>query len=416
LGSARSAKWFNGRLWVAADHGGVQIFVPDGDKNLRFLGVITTPGVAWDVTAINQYVMVADGKRGVEILGMECLPRLATPKALNPPGLAQGLAVKDGRILVAGGRAGLQILANAPDRLRLVYAVDTPGKAVDVVVGGEQVFVADGLGGLHAVVLGRDRGRIADTIRLEGNLKRVVYHQQKIYVAGLSGNLHIIDAKPAEKMKLLGSLSVPKPLLDIAVKDGYAYLSCGTSGTFVADIRQPNQAMIVGKIEVPDYLQPFACSTSLSVAGQQLYVANGRAGIQVYDLTRADAPLMVGSLSTFGNAVALVVSGEQVYVDDLRSGLQMVNCQDPDRLLMVGALGVNIKAKGMVVIGDELFATTNMGGVVAVPLPFKVPRIERHSSERLDLYIPPLTKTGYYSLSLSDGQKNLVLPNVVFSK
>jgi hypothetical protein len=217
-------------------------------------------------------------------------------------------------------------------------------------------------------------------------------------------------------MKLLSSLSVPTPLQDIAVTDGYAYISCGSAGTFIVDISQPENPVLAGKIDVPDYLQPFSVSTSLTVAGGQLYIANGRAGIQVYDLSQKHAPRMVGSISTLGNAMALAVSGKQIYVADLYTGLQMLNCEDPDSLQMIGALGLNVKAKGMVVIGNELFASTNLGGVLAVPLPFKVPRVKRHNPERLEVYVPPLAKAGYYSLSLSDGQKNLVLPNIVFSR
>ncbi len=360
--------------------------------------------------------MVADGKRGLQIIGMKCLTRLAKLKALNPPGLAQGLAAIDDRILVAGGRSGLQVLTNTPGSLSLAYAVDTPGKAIDVEVGDGRVFVADGLGGLHAVVLGKDRGHIADTIRPKGALKRVAYSQEKLYVGSFQGDLHIIAAEPHGRMKLLSTLSAPKPLFDIAVRNDYAYLACGTEGTFIVDIQHPEKPVLVGKVEVPDYLLPFDCSTSLTVAGEQLYVANGRAGIQVYNLTQAQSPRLVGSISTLGNAIALVVSGKQVYVANLLTGMQMIDCQDPDRLQMIGVLGVNVKAKGMVVIGDELFASTNLGGVVAMPLPFKVPRVKQHGPERLDVYIPPLAKSGYYSLSLSDGQKNLVLPHVVVSK
>ena len=416
LGSARSAKWIDGNLWVAADQGGVQIFSPGGDENLHLLGIVSTPGIAWDVSALNQHVIVADGKRGLQIIGKDCLTRLAKLKALNLPGLAQGLAAIDGRILVAGGRSGLQILTNSPESLRLDYAVDTPGKAFDVVVGDGRVFVADGLDGLHAVVLGKDRGHIADTIRLKGNLKSVAYSRQSLYVGSLQGDLHIVEAKSHGRMNLLSSLSVPKPLLDIAVRNDYAYLACGTAGTFIVDIHSPVQPVLVGKVKVPDYLQPFDCSTSLTVTGRQLFVANGRAGIQVYDLTNAQSPHLVGSISTLGNAISLVVSGRQVYVANLLTGLQMINCQDPDSLQMIGDLSVNVKAKGMVVIDDELFASTNLGGVVAVPVPFKVPRVKRDGPERLDVYVPPLGKAGYYSLSLSDGQKSLVLPHVVVSK
>jgi hypothetical protein len=231
----------------------------------------------------------------------------------------------------------------------------------------------------------------------------------------LKGTLHLINAKPGEKMHPIASLSVPTPLLDVAVVNGYAYLACGSAGTFIADVRRPDKARLVGKVGLPDYILPFACATTLSVTERQLYVANGRAGIQVYDLSRGDKPQTVGSLSTLGYAVSLAVSGEHVYVDDLRSGLQVVDCRRPNSLQILGNLGANIKAKGMIVVGDELFVTSSMGGVLALPLPLQASHIKRDGPRYLEVRFPPLPRAGSYSLSLSDGKKNLVLPHAIVS-
>jgi hypothetical protein len=214
-------------------------------------------------------------------------------------------------------------------------------------------------------------------------------------------------------MRSLAAMPVTHPFLDIAVSNDYAYLACGSMGVFIVDVRHPERPVMLGKVALPDYLLPFACATSLVVDGQQLFVANGLAGLQIYNLDNPEQPRLVGSLSTAGNVMSLAVSGQQVYVADTRGGLQVVDCRNPDAPQTLGLLGFSIKTKGMAVVGEELIAATNLGGVIAVPLPFRISETTRHGTDCVELSVPEGLKAGAYALSLSDGRKNLVLPDAL---
>jgi hypothetical protein len=135
--------------------------------------------------------------------------------------------------------------------------------------------------------------------------------------------------------------------------------------------------------------------------------------LQIYNLDNPEQPRLVGSLSTAGNVMSLAVSGQQVYVADTRGGLQVVDCRNPDAPQTLGLLGFSIKTKGMAVVGEELIAATNLGGVIAVPLPFRISETTRHGTDCVELSVPEGLKAGAYALSLSDGRKNLVLPDAL---
>jgi hypothetical protein len=241
----------------------------------------------------------------------------------------------------------------------------------------------------------------------------VVYDQGILFVADIGGTLHIVSAMPGEKLKLLGSMPVPKPVLDLDVSNGFVFLACGSVGTFVVDIRRPGQPVMVGKIDLPEYLLPFAIANSLAVSGQYLYIANGQAGVQFFDLNDPGRPVYKGGLNTLGNTMSLAIAEDRVYVADVRGGLSVLDSQSPDRLQVLGSLGFNIKANGMMVVGDELFAVTNLGGVLALPLPFRISRMEGDGSGRVKFSVSPLAKAGSYSLFLADGEKNLILPDAI---
>jgi hypothetical protein len=60
---------------------------------------------------------------------------------------------------------------------------------------------------------------------------------------------------------------------------------------------------------------------NMTMAGNYIYLAIGKQGIQTIDITNPSKPITIGEMSTFSDAKNVAVSGNAVFVADYFSGL-----------------------------------------------------------------------------------------------
>ena len=200
----------------------------------------------------------------------------------------------DGLILAACGADGLRAYAYDGTNLNLRATCETGGFACDVAVSGDRIFVAD-----------RERGvtvcRYAD-----GQLEKLRTH-----------------ALPR------GTATA------IAAKDGIAYVAAGDAPL----------AIISDALPLPLATRPggpagaYALDIALLERNGSLcaLVADGRAGLSLYDVTDPKAPVFASLLTadddgnTFLNAVvAVCTDGHRVYALDVRDGLFVIDLDELD--------------------------------------------------------------------------------------
>ena len=90
------------------------------------------------------------------------------------------------------------------------------------------------------------------------------------------------------------------------------------------------------KIGVPP--GPTEHAWDLVAVGKYAYLADGAAGLKVYDISKPASPTLVATCDTPGTAKDVSVVGRYAYVADGASGLQVVDVADPTRPRIVGAL------------------------------------------------------------------------------
>jgi len=67
----------------------------------------------------------------------------------------------------------------------------------------------------------------------------------------------------------------------------------------------------------------------MALSDSLAYIACGRAGLRIIDVTDPDQPQEMGSVDTPGAAFDVVVSGNVAYVADDQGGLRMIDVSDP---------------------------------------------------------------------------------------
>ena len=71
----------------------------------------------------------------------------------------------------------------------------------------------------------------------------------------------------------------------------------------------------------------------VAIDGDMVYVANGRDGLMVVDVSNPRKPKIVSNLKTEGQAIWLTIKGSRLYLADMASGFQVIDISDPKHLV-----------------------------------------------------------------------------------
>jgi hypothetical protein len=153
---------------------------------------------------------------------------------------------------------------------------------------------------------------------------------------------------------------------DVVVNGNYAYIADGRNGLAVIDISNPYSPKILG--QAPN------TGNGLAVAlnGNYAYIADGQTGVREYSITNPTQPALIGAVQTANWAQDIVIRNNIGYVAVDVSGMQLLNLSIPGLPGTAGpAYNLSGTSYGISLSGN--YAITSSGGagihLVDVSLP-----------------------------------------------
>jgi len=143
------------------------------------------------------------------------------------------------------------------------------------------------------------------------------------------GNLYVVDVSDPSAPEKIFKASDP-PLIDgcimsLAVEGNYAYIGVGPR-LVVADVSDPKNLSVLGSTEV------LPCKlTDIAVAGDHAFLASGRGGLRVLDISDADSPKEVGSFPALGAIATVTAWGNYAFAGE-QDVLHVLDISDPKTL------------------------------------------------------------------------------------
>jgi len=239
---------------------------------------------------------------------------------------ANGIIVKDEYGYIAD-QTGLKIIdVTNPDDLLLVGSLAIPGACYDVAVIGDFAYVANNWyggteGGVYAV-------NISDPVT---PVQTDFYNSYFNAVAGVSNYItctnsegfSIFDVSTPGQLAYLLQNGMPGFLMDVAIKDGYAYT--GSNGIRVSDISDhshPQQvAFLESDAKMIDILGDLAaCIPESMGTGNRL---------NLLDVSDPENPYEIGYYDNLKLTQEAIIHGDYVYVAGWWDGVTILNIADP---------------------------------------------------------------------------------------
>lgn len=315
---------------------------------------------------------VASGETGIQGV---LLSNPAAPLPLgvhDTPGQASDLAVSGSQICVADGTAGIEILnvtdAFAPPTQLGAYQLQSSPYAA--AADGAQVHVAAGDSGLHAMDLSSPDApvllAVLDTM-LEADIDRnnvvnffdVARLANNWLAAGalLEGDIYADGVvNPRDVAKLAAdwlSSDALDEVRDVEISGTIAYLANGRSGFQIVDISSPSAPALLG-----DYATA-APACSVAVNASTAIVADGLS-VYLLDIANPLSPSLIGQWASNGWAHGVAIDGSYGYVANGSRGLQVLNLADASSAGSYDTPGV---AFALTVADDVAYIADGRAGV-----------------------------------------------------
>lgn len=281
-------------------------------------------------------------------------------------GEALAVAVAGDYLYVACGASGLQVLdiSNTASPT-LTGAYDTQGVARDVDVEGVYAYVADDTSGIHVI----DISDPANPTLVGSYLTDIALHGVDVtgnyaYVAGMGG-LRIIDVSEPENPTQTTGSSIFNAT-DIKVCGRYVYYldqgghGYSWGGFLVAEVISPTHWGLRGWYITPGEPHRF------DIAGNNAFVADGSSGLRIINFSDPNNPTPVGSIDTPGSAVDVAVAGDYAYVADDAAGLQVIDITSLSNPVLLYSYSASASAKGITLSGGTACLADGTFGFKAV--------------------------------------------------
>lgn len=307
----------------------------------KIVGGIATGATVRDIFVAGNLAYVAASTAGLQIFDISNPAQPTLVKTLDTPSEAFAIEVANNIAYLANGTSGLHLIdVTDPANPVQVGRYDSPGTARDVALRGNFAYLADLDPGIQVIDVSNPAAPIrrftyntpdwAVGIQIVGDIA---------YVADDTAGLVVLDVQNPVPVRL-GGVDTTGLLSSIHVEDNHAYVSGSSAGVVVIDITDPKSPAPVGT-----YV-PGGASTQIQVVDGRVYVANGFAGLEIFD-------------ARFGLTQSLVV-------ENPRGTVLAVGAPYPLQFAANSGLPLNIQIEGPVRVADGVLTATNLGRISIV--------------------------------------------------
>ena len=180
------------------------------------------------------------------------------------------------------------------------------------------------------------------------NLRYQWYHDQQTVEGATNDTLQIVPFLPADAGTY--TVTVANPKTTIRSMPAPLTLRPRISGALTSVWRDGSGGEAQG----------------ISIQDARLCLADGPAGMRVFDISEPDSPRLLGSSGTQGSAHAVTTVGDLAFVAARKAGLEIVDISTPAQPTRIGSVLLDDEAFSVAVQDHWAFLATRTGGVQIV--------------------------------------------------
>jgi len=383
-GSANDVIVRDQTVYLLAEKNGLVLLDISLIDNPKELGNQPTPGKAKRVDlGEDEIAYIADYDRGLRIISVFDPNEPEEIGFFDIPVTARVLLVRQNQGFMVDGQVGMWSLdMTEPQAPSILSLFPTPGEARNLALDGIHAYIADGSSGLQVVNVSNSLNPQLDGsyTKIDNAIAVAVRGGYAYVVTGERRHLHILDIENLSDIKEIGVFETAGEALNIAIYESYAYIVEGTNGIEVVNIQDPTDPSLTS-IGKEFYLQD---ARSILFLYNHAFFVDGPGGMKVYSVESPAKPEFVYSFPVLGGyATSITVAGEYVFLAVDRKGIFPFDVLDLNNIMYVGTLELNDQEE---IQGDDEFQALSIA-VLSDPTQGSTQFINYTTSNELGLQI-----------------------------
>ena len=250
-----------------------------------------------------------------------------------------------------------------PAAPRRVSSYTFPEEIWSFRLAGSMAYVANNFAGLGIVDVSNPASpSLRGSFKAPGQVKSAAVAGTKVVLADHFSGLDLVDVSNRSKPASLGSFFLEGYARDVVTSGSLAYAVDSPAGFYILDLSKPDA------IDTPVSSVQSTKATGMRVrievsepsAPVKLALIAGGGFLHVYDVTNPAAPT-ISALHPMSGPQGVALEGTIAYVADGRAGLQVLDLSTPSKPTVIGAYETATQARDVVVADRLVFVVTGIG-------------------------------------------------------
>jgi hypothetical protein len=225
---------------------------------------------------------------------------------------------------------------------------------------GQYAYVAANFYGLGVLDISNPAApKLRASFKTPGQAKGVALVGTTAFVADHMSGVDVIDLASLDKPTLRGSFFVDGYARDVAASSRFAFAVDAPTGLYALDPARSGTDEAVGQVQSAAAPQMIEI---MEQGGRVIACLVGGGALQLYDVTDPAKPVHLTSFKTpSGRPARIALDGARGYVADGREGVQIVDLSNPSSPALVGGVKTSLPARDVAVGGGLVVAVVGMG-------------------------------------------------------
>lgn len=256
---------------------------------------------------------------------------------------------------VAGGKALAIFDLSDPAAPRRVGAYTFPEQVWSFRLAGSYAYVAANFFGLGILDISNPASlTLRASFKTPGQAKAVAVVGTRVLVADHNFGVDIVDVSSLDRPVGLGSFFVDGYARDVAASGRLGFAVDSPTGLYVLDPSKSGEPEAIGQLQSASAPQSIEIMEIAGGTPRVVACVTGGGSLQLYDVTDPARPVHLTTFPTPGGRPARVaLKGTLAYVADGREGLLVVDLSIPSKPTIVGSYRTTAPARD-VAVGDSL--------------------------------------------------------------
>ena len=288
----------------------------------------------------------------------------AQPIALKQVGSfrvpADTVEIRGNHAFVAGGRTFTVLDLSDPASPKKAAEYTFPEQIWSFRLAGPYAYVAANFYGLGILDISSPAApKLRASFKTPGQAKGVALIGTTAFVADHMSGIDVIDLTSLDKPTLRGSFFVDGYARDVAASSRFAFAVDAPTGLYALDPARSGTDEAIGQVQSAAAPQMIEV---MEQGGRVIACLVGGGALQLYDVTDPAKPVHLTSFKTpSGRPARIALDGARGYVADGREGVQIVDLSNPSSPALVGSIKTSLPVRDVAVGGGLVVAAVGMG-------------------------------------------------------